>query len=70
MMRRVHAMLWLAAWRTATCVASRRRPRLDQAAVAGLEFPGQTRGRGFRLSEWARDRLRIAWLRIRVDGGD
>jgi hypothetical protein len=52
----------------ATWLRSRRRTRASFADHARLDFKPQTRGRGLRLTEWLRDKLRPDWLRIRSAG--
>ncbi|HMQ14993.1 MAG TPA: hypothetical protein PKC49_03380 [Phycisphaerae bacterium] len=65
-MRRLAA--WLL-WQAAGWLGRRRRSRAAPADVARLDHPAQVRGRGLRMSEWLRDRLRPAWLRVRRDEG-
>lgn len=57
------AWLALLAWRTS------RRLSPTPEDVARFDFPSQVRGRGVRLTEWLRDRLRPGWLRVRRDAG-
>jgi hypothetical protein len=47
---------WLAAWR---------RVKVRPEDVQRHIYRAQTRGKGLRLTEWLRDRLRPAWLRVR-----
>ncbi|MBW7906876.1 MAG: hypothetical protein LC135_07085 [Phycisphaerae bacterium] len=65
-MRRLAAPLL---WAAAGWLGRRRRPRVAPADVARLDHAAQVRGRGLRLGEWLRDRLRPAWLRVRRDDG-
>jgi hypothetical protein len=60
-LRRRIAHLWLALtwWR------ARRRLPATAEDVARLDFHQQLRGRGLRMTEWLRDRLRPGWLRMR-----
>jgi hypothetical protein len=53
---------WL--WRLAVALGSLRRRRPDAGQVRSHEFGWQMRGR-LRLSEYLRDRLRPAMLRLR-----
>ncbi len=61
--RRFLSRVWaLAAW-----LAARRRVQIPDAAAIEADFRCQTRGRGLRMTEWLRDRLRPSWLRLRRD---
>ncbi len=61
--RRLLSRVWsLAAW-----LAARRRVRVPDAVALATDFRSQTRGRGLRMTEWLRDRLRPSWLRLRGD---
>jgi hypothetical protein len=52
-------------WLWSTWLAARRRVRVSPDDLRRLDFPAQTRGRGLRMTEWLRDRLRPGWLRMR-----
>jgi hypothetical protein len=57
--RKIRSLLW---W--ATIRFGGRRLSEDEQAVSRLDFPTQVRGRGWRITEWLRDRLRPRWLRV------
>jgi hypothetical protein len=54
-----------ALWSAASWCAGRRRATWARADFERHWFRSQTRGMGLGLSEWARNRLRIRWLRLR-----
>ena len=54
------ALLWM---------ARRRRWRPSWRELEQRRFRTQTRGMSLRMTEFARDRLRPAWLRLRRDAG-
>jgi hypothetical protein len=56
-----------AAWAALTWLAGRRRPRVHERHVREQHWNSQTRGRGLRMSEPLRDRLRPRWLQLRRD---
>jgi len=55
---------WL--WSMGTWLASRRRPRIRPEDYRPYLYRHQTRLLGVRMIEWLRDRLRPAWLRLRI----
>jgi len=60
-------MLATAIWSLGAWLAGRRRPGAAPADVARLEYRTQARGMPLRMTEWLRDRLRPAWLRLHRD---
>jgi hypothetical protein len=52
-------------WSFAALLARLRAARPQPHDLARHDWPTQTRGRGVRMSEWLRDRLRWRWLRPR-----
>jgi hypothetical protein len=67
-LRRRRAALLSRLWLVGAWLASRRRPRVLPEDVARHIYRSQTRGGGLRMTEWLRDRLRPAWLRLRKGG--
>lgn len=60
--------MWLGAlWAALSWLLARRRTRLEARDGLRGDFRTQTRGGGFRVTEWLRDRLRPGWLRMRRD---
>ena len=57
-------------WLLGTWLAAQRRPRVRPADVARQLYRAQTRGMGLRVTEWLRDHLRPAWLRVRPGDDD
>jgi hypothetical protein len=53
------------AWEFAIWLSSRRARPVHDRDVARHLYRSQTRGMGLRLTDWARDRLRPRWLRVR-----
>jgi hypothetical protein len=49
-------------------VSSRRKSPLGYSDILAADVPHQMRGRGFRMNEWLRDRLRPRWLRLSRKG--
>lgn len=64
---RFRGMLLALLWTVAAWVRARRPWRITTADLDRWRFHSQTRGRALRMTEWARDRLRPQWLRLRRD---
>jgi hypothetical protein len=56
-----------AVWSLSDWLATRRRAQPTPGQMRRLDISTRTRGRGMRMTEWLRDRLRPGWLRVRRD---
>jgi hypothetical protein len=65
--RRLRSWLSTVTWVLGGWLGSRRRAAVRSADVAQHDYRTQTRGMPLRMTEWLRDRLRPAWLRLRHD---
>lgn len=57
--------VWARAWLLGAWLASRRRACISADELRSHDHRAQTRGMGLRMTEFLRNRLRPAWLRMR-----